>query len=383
MKKNDLIPGKLQALLLALLTLLYACRSDEYFDDNTTEEPDIPIEPSPEVKGFYLLNEGNMFQNKTALDYMDYTTGTYYKEVFKKANPEAVGGLGDVGNAIGVYGSKLYVVVNASNKVEVLDFRTRKRIKQINADNCRYITFYKGKAYLSTYLGAIGDPDGPNGMVAEIDTTRLEITRTVEVGRQPEELVAYNDKIYVANSGGYSPPDYESTVSVIDLNSFKEEKRIEVAINLHRLKIDEEGDIYVSSRGDYYDIPSKLFVIDTKTDAVKKSFELPVSNMTIFNGIAYIYSTEFSYKTGKNTISYNRVDIKTETILDDSFITDGSENLIETPYGIAINPETHEILITDAKDYVTPGTLYCYTPEGVMKWSVKTGDIPGHIAFIN
>ncbi|WP_373942160.1 hypothetical protein OEG92_01970 [Polaribacter sejongensis] len=144
----------------------------------------------------------------------------------------------------------------------------------------------------------------------EIDTTSLSVTRSVNVGRQPEELVIHNDKIYVANSGGYSPPDYESTVSVVDIASFEETKRIEVEVNLHRMQIDSEGDIYVSSRGDYYETPSKLFVIDTEIDEVTESFDLAVSNMTIFDDIMYIYSTEFSYVTGENTISYNEVRYK-------------------------------------------------------------------------
>src|SRR5690606_37225025 len=97
---------------------------------------------------------------------------------------------------------------------------------------------------------------------------------------------AYNDKIYVANSGGYSPPNYESTISVIDISTFQESKRIEVGINLHRLKIDSEGDLYVTSRGDYYETPSKLFVVDTKTETVKKTFDVGISNFTIHKDVA-------------------------------------------------------------------------------------------------
>jgi YVTN family beta-propeller protein len=364
---------------LAVVFFLNGCRTVDNFEDPIDIE--VPVDNSSKIEGFYLLNEGNMSMNKAALDYMDFETGLYEKEVFRTANPEEVGGLGDVGNDMGIYGSKLYVVVNASNKVEVLDVKTRKKIKQINVDNCRYIKFYKGKAYLSTYLGSIGDPNAANGKIMEIDTTSLSVTRSVNVGRQPEELVVYNDKIYVANSGGYSPPDYESTVSVVDIASFEETKRIEVEINLHRMQIDNEGDIYVSSRGDYYETPSKLFVIDTEIDEVKESFDLAVSNMTIFDDIMYIYSTEFSYLTGENTISYNRLDTKTETILTDSFIADEGKALIKIPYGITINPETKDILITDAKDYVTPGTLYCFSSEGVLKWSIITGDIPNKIVF--
>lgn len=373
---------KLCVLVMIFFTV-YACQTDDPVADDIIQNPgDGGIEqPGGIVEGFFLLNEGNMSMNKASLDYMDYETGTYRRNVFSQANPNLVGGLGDVGNAIGIYGSKLYVVVNASNKIEVLNADTGIRIKQIDLANGRYVTFYKGKVYVSSYLGSIGDPSAPKGIVAEIDTTSLNITRRVEVGRQPEELVACNDKIYVANSGGYSPPDYESTISVIDIPSFTENKRIEVAVNLHRLKIDREGDLYVTSRGDYYEIPSKLFVIDTKTETIKKSFDIGVTDFTIHNDVAYMYSTEFSYISGDYDISYRMLDTQTEIFLETTFISDTHKALIEMPYGIAVHPESGDVLITDAKDYVTPGTLYCFTPEGALKWSVETGDIPAHIAF--
>ena len=367
------------SLLLMIFCGLYACQSDDPSPEDDIQNPGGQTPTA--LKGFYLLNQGNMAMNKASLDYMDFETGDYRRNVFSQANPELVGGLGDVGNAMGIYGSKLYVVVNGSNKVEVLDANTGKRIKQIDIDNPRYLTFYKGKAYLSSYLGSIGNANNPNGIVAEIDTTSLKITRRVQVGRQPEELVAYNDKIYVANSGGYSPPNYESTISVIDVNAFTEMNRIEVAVNLHGLKLDSEGDLYVTSRGDYYDIPSKLFVIDTKTETVKKTFDIGVSNMAIHKDIAYMYNSEFSYITGDFEISYLMFDTKTETFLDQSFISEKDKSRIEMPFGIAVNPETDEVLITDAKDYVTPGNLYCFTPDGTLKWSVETGDIPAQVTF--
>jgi hypothetical protein len=226
------------------------------------------------------------------------------------------------------------------------------------------------------------EPNAPIGFVAEIDTATLEITRKVIVGYQPEEMAVVDNKLYVANSGGYRAPDYDRTVSVIDLNTFKEIKKIDVAINLDRLKADNDGDIYVTSRGDYYNTPSRLFVIDTKTDAVKKQFDIPVSNLCISGDTAYVYGSVFSYNTGQWTITYNMVNVKTETVLNTNFITDGTDKSIRMPYGVAVNPATKEILVTDAKDYVSSGTLYCFDKTGKKKWSVTTGEIPAHIAFV-
>ena len=173
-------------LLVVLASVsLFSCRKDP--QPILEDEIVVPPGPSTPVKGFYLVNEGNMNMNRASLDFMDLQTGVYRRNIYNQANPSVVKGLGDVGNDAGVYGSKLYVVVNISNKVEVMDVKTGKRISQINITNCRYITFYKGKAYVSAYLGTVGDPSAPSGIVAEIDTILLTETRRINVGRQPRK----------------------------------------------------------------------------------------------------------------------------------------------------------------------------------------------------
>ena len=47
-----------------------------------------------------------------------------------------------------------------------------------------------------------------------------------------------------------------------------------------------------------------------------------------------------------------------------------------------MHPLTRDVFVTDAKNYVTPGMLHCYGQDGVLKWSVRTGDIPGEISFV-
>jgi len=65
-----------------------------------------------------------------------------------------------------------------------------------------------------------------------------------------------------------------------------------VAINLHRLELDNYGKIWVSSRGDYYKVPSKIFVFDPKTEQVTKTLDVSCSNMTLAGDSLFVYSTE-------------------------------------------------------------------------------------------
>ena len=365
------------------LVLFSSCRKDEPIINSTQTNVANGTEINGPITGFYLLNEGNMGSNKSTLDYFDYETGKYHKNIYAERNPGVVKELGDVGNDIKVYGNKLYAIINCSHFLEVMDVETAKHITQVSIPNCRYIVF-KGKyAYISSYAGPVQiDPNARIGYVARMDTTTFEIDKKCIVGYQPEEMVIVGNKLYVANSGGYRVPNYDRTVSVIDLIDFEVIETIDVGINLHRMELDKYGNIFVSSRGDYYDVYSKTYIIDTKTDKVTDTLHLlPNSNMTICGDSLYVYSTEWSYITNQNTITYAIYDVVKRKVVTRNFIKDGTEKKIKIPYGIAVNPYTKEFFVTDAKDYVTPGTLYCFGPDGKKKWQVTTGDIPAHIAF--
>lgn len=369
-------------LSISLLILFSGCREDETIflsSDTLVTEPHL----GGNIEGFYLLNEGNMGMNRASLDMFNYRTGVYTQDIYSERNPDVVKEMGDVGNDLKIYGNKLYAVINCSNKVEVMDKWTAKRIKKIDIPNCRYLAFYKDKAYVSSYAGPVAiDPNAEIGFVAEIDTATLEITRKVTVGYQPEEMVVHDGKLYVANSGGYRVSNYDHTVSVVDLESFTEIKKIDVGINLLRMAIDRQGDIYVSSRGDYYDTPPNLFVIDSKTDKVTHQLDIPVMEMKMVGDSLYYYSVAWSYITNSNTITYGIFNSKTKQVVSDKIITDGTDKRIMIPYGLEVNPQTKEIYICDAQNYVVTGYIYCFSPEGKMRWKTPAGNIPGHFAFV-
>lgn len=368
--------------LMILLILVFSCRGDEYIFVYSEEETLAPPENTA-IKGFYLLNEGNMGTNKATLDFFDYTTGIYHRNIYAEANPNVVKELGDVGNDIKIYGSKLYAVINVSNIIEVMDAKTAKHIKTIQLQNCRYMTFKDGKAYASSHAGPVVlDPNAPIGKVAEIDTVSLSIQREVTVGYQPEEMQIIGNNLYVANSGGYRFPNYDRTVSVVDLNTFTETKKIDVAINLHHIAKDNYGDLYVSSRGDYYTIPSSLYLIDPVSGTVKKDFGVAVSEMTIVNDKLYFYGNEFNYNTHTYTKSFGIIDVKTEQIISNKIIDQEYVDAIKTPYGIAVNPITEDIYLTDARNYVSTGYVYCFDKNGRFKWKTEGGNIPAHFVFL-
>lgn len=368
--------------VIALVMLLPSCREEQVIF--IPEEVEITTPQFTSVQGFYLLNEGNMGSNKATLDYYNFRTGHYTRNIFGFANPNVPKEMGDVGNDLGIYGSKLYAVINCSNKIDVMDKNTVKKIGQIEIPNCRFIKFYGGYAYVTSYAGPVViNPDYEQlGYVAKVDTTTLQVVATCLVGFQPDELDIINGKIYVANSGGYMVPNYENTVSVIDIDSFTEEKRIEIDINLQCCRADHHGNLWISSRGDYFDNLSRLFVYDTRHERLLKTFDTKVSSLWLDGDSLYVIGNQFSYVTMKNEVTFALINTSSLEQVATNFITDGTEQEITMPYSVAVNPITKEIYVTDAKDYVSPGRLYCFSPEGIKLWDVRTGDIPAHFVFL-
>ncbi len=324
-----------------------------------------------------------MGSNKATLDYFDYATGLYTKNIFEERNPDVVKSLGDVGNDIQIYGDKLYAVINCSNLVEVMDLSTAVHITQISIANCRYITFDGAYAYVTSYAGPVQiDPNAREGYVAKIDTATMSVVDSCTVGYQPDELVIANGRIYVANSGGYLGGDYDNRVSVIDLSTFEVVNEIEVGMNSSSLLLDPYNRLWVSSRGNYSTVSSSLYVVDLSSEEVIEQLDVPCSRMELYGDSIYLFSNAYTSGSAQSTISYAIIDLTTLEVVDDMFIKDGTESDITIPYGLAINTEADELFITDAKDYITPGMLHCYDiVSGVRKWSVETGDIPAHIAF--
>ena len=357
------------AILLLVATTILSCKKNN---------SDILPEILPVRKGIFILNEGGFNQNNSSLSYYDYDGKSLELDIFKRENGR---GLGDTGNDIQVYGSKMYIVVNASGTVEVINLKTTKSIKQINLKDVqnvnkqpRSIVFNKNKAFVSCF----------DGTVAVLDTATLSIEKYITVGNNPEQMAIANNKLYVANSGGLNFPNYDKTVSVIDLTSLIEIKKITIADNPTEVQADQYGDVYVKSAGNYGDINPTLTIIDSKTDLVKTKMDnFSGGNMTIAGDLAYftLYGSPQIGDIPPVSGNLKVFNVKTETLEKEKFITD--DTFLTSPYGISVDNLTGEIFITDAKDYASKGEVFSFDKDGKKKYSLTVGLLPSAVIFIN
>lgn len=320
------------------------------------------VMPDGESAEVYVLSEGLFNFNNSSLARYSYRDGSLSNDYFNSINKR---GLGDTANDMLLYGDKLYIVVNVSSEVEVVDFLTGKSLKQIPlltekgvARQPRYIASAKGNVYVCSF----------DGTVERIDTTSLNVTGIVKVGRNPDGICVANGKLYISNSGGLDKNTIgvDNTVSVIEVDTFSETKKIEVGPNPGKIIASEDGMVYVVTRGkdidkgDYH-----LVTIDSRTDQVTKVLYEKVLNLAIQGDIAYMY--QYNYSTKQSSIKvYN---LSKGIVVRENFITDGTT--IQTPYAIAVNPSSGNVYIVDAYDYRMKSDLLCFSPQGVLQFRLK------------
>ena len=339
---------KLFFYLTAIAAILLISCSDE----NPPIDNILPYE----AKTLLILNEGD-FQNNSTLSMYDLSTSAQTRDIFETANNRELGALA---NNMILYGSKLYIVMNLSGTIEVVNPLTGKSIKRIDMKNennenkePRFITAYKDKIYITSTF---------DDTVTRIDTTTLNIEATVTVGLDPEGIIAGNGKLYVANSGGWS--GFNNTLSIIDIETFSVVDEIEVGLNPTYLDIDNKGNIYISAFGNFVDAPALFQKYDPITGVVTTIEDISSpGKFLIHNNKAYII--QGSYGNSYNVLVY---DCDTGKVITNSFITDGTQ--IELIYSLSIDKKTGDLFIIES-DYILDGSVYCFDKHGKRKYKIN------------
>jgi hypothetical protein len=341
---------------LILLPFLFACKKDKVIDKVVVNQL---------YQGALVLNEGLFQQNNSSLSWIDYYDYSSQNEFFEIKSGRK---LGDTGNDMQLYGGKIYIVVNVSSTVEVLDSKTGLSIKQITFSKLngspkqpRSITFHGGKAFVSCF----------DGFVDVIDTSTLLITNRIPVGLNPDQIAIAGNKILVSNSGGLNSPIMDSTISIIDPVTEIELQRIVVGKNPGLIKV--IGDYaFIHVRGNYGSVPSKFLRIDLNNLSVSEEIPLNIINFEKMGSellLAYLENNEPKIGT---------FDPVSKTFTNPNLI---SLSGIETLYNMQYNPVNQHIYLVDAKGFTFTGSILEYNSNGTYIRQFNAGLNPNSILF--
>lgn len=345
---------RLTSIIILSSLLFVGCKKDT---------PIVCPEVSELENGMAVLCEGLFQQNNSSISWVDFADGNSNNQLF--VNSTGVQ-LGDTGNDMKRYGSKIYIVVNVSSTVEVVSAKDFSHIKQISmlnggtAKQPRSIAFYGSNAYVTCF----------DGFVDVIDTASLTVTQRIPVGANPEGLAVSGTNLYVANSGGLNFPNVDTTVSVVDLTSHSEITRINVGPNPGAVVADGSGDVYVVVRGDYGAIPSRLKRIDASANTLVESYNFDVTGMSLNGSTLYVY----------DAATVQSIDTNTDQVVNSNVLDLGS---VTTMYGLKVHPSTGAFYVSDAMNYTNSGKLHQYSSNGVFTQTFSVGLNPSKIIFFD
>jgi len=272
----------------------------------TTIRLSITQQKKPELAGYWILSEGYANSNNSELAWYDAATGVLAQKQFAALNKIP---LGDTGNDLEIYGSKMYCVITGpgfgatategSSYIEVINPATGESIQRIlftdgegNPAKPREILFDKGKGYVSSY----------SNEVVRIDTASLTIDEHVSLsGTLAEGLTLHEGKIYVCNSGQGA----DETISVVDIETMKETALLTVETNPTGI-ISAGGKLFYNTNYPAY----QLFQLSVPGGTYTAVEGVSAAAMTCHNQM--IYSCSFDWDTYEGVV--NAVDPETEEV---------------------------------------------------------------------
>lgn len=332
-----------------LLILLVSCKKDDPKD----EENDNNVNPSDKI--VYIANEGNFQWGNASITRYNLTEEKVTNNLYESVNDVP---LGDVAQSMTRIGDEVFIVVNNSGKVEVVDSRSFEYIATIEGLNSPRHLVHVGqsKAYLSDlYANAINI----------VNTTSHSVTGSIPLDGWAEQMLFHKGKVYVTNR-------HKEYLYILDTDTDAVEDSIHIQKWAGAIVMDSNNKFWVYSGGDSNEgIDAKIFKINPEEKEVEDVFSFNDAgggNLTISPN----RNTLYFLKSG-----VYQMDIEAGSLPGEPLINEEDKLF----YSLGISP-SGDIFVTDAKDYVQKGTAYHYSATGDLITSFETGIIPGSFLFV-
>lgn len=347
-------PKSFGVFFVALL-LLSSCKKDKAIGPQCVDCAKDSVSIDTSVAQVYIMNEGNYGWNNGSISLYTPNDRKVQNNIFQSVNGLV---LGDVVQSMQVIDDKAYIVVNNSNKIEVVDksnFVSTTTISGMNTP--RYICpVSKNKAYVSSLFG---------NAIYVLDLQNNIITDTVVVRGWTEKMVAVKEKLYIVS------PDSNKVV-IIDTqnNVIIEEKPVTKFPN--SIVRDINDNVWVLSSGGYNEELPELIRLNTNNDSIEVRFTFSDISQSPEN-LCIDITNEHLYYTN---IDVYRMNITDKVLPTGSYISSPAT----TTYKLGVAPN-NDVYISDAVNYTQQGYVYRYSSLPALIDSFKVGIIPGEFWF--
>ncbi len=319
--------------------------------------PTVPSQPLID-KGshpMYISCEGNYGWGNGSVSVYNPQTKQVTEDLFFQANGYKAG---DVVQSITAFNNKLYLTVNNSGKVMVLDPATFKVLATISGlRSPRYfLGVNAGKAYVSDLYA---------NDVSVVDLNTNTIAKTISLSGWTEGMTLWQGKVYVCNER----TDY---VYIIDPASDKLTDSVLAAYGSQSLVVDKNNCLWVACVGDtLLGKTGMLVLLQPGTQPKPFSFTVGMGGYTHPHHLCLNPAGDTLYFLNKDIY---RMKVETQAPLNPMlWVAAAKRNF----YSLGIHPHTGHIYVADAIDYVSKGRAFCLSPTATILDSFRTGITPG------
>jgi len=201
-----------------------------------------PIPSGDYSRGVFVVNEGIYGQTSGTITFYDEDSSKTIQDIFRITNNRD---LGNVVQSMYFQYDRAYIVVNNSNKIEVVDADNFKELAQINGlEQPRYFLPVSADLALVSQWGL----DLLSGSIALVDLNTNTVIQKISqgIGKGPEQMLKFNDKVYIANVGGL---DFDNFISVFDLQTLTVTDTIIVDDAPNSMKVGADYLLWVACKG--------------------------------------------------------------------------------------------------------------------------------------
>lgn len=312
-------------------------------------------------RGLFITNEGNFMYGNASLSYYNTETREVENDIFARANGML---LGDVAQSMTLNGGLGWVVVNNSGVVFAIDPRTCREAGRITGfTSPRYIHFVDDRKAYVTQLW--------DSRILIVDPTTFSVTGSIETGMDAktastEQMVQYGKHLFVNCWSN------QNSILVVDTDTDTVVDRIEIGAQPSSIALDCNGKLWAITEGNA-DEPPALWRIDAATRAVEQVFAFGASNAP--RGLQLNGSRDRLYYIDRDVW---QMPVTATSLPAEPLIPHGNTLY----YSLTVNPVDSEIYVADAIDYVQPGRIYRYSPEGDLLDSFTVRIIPGSFCWL-
>ncbi|MBU0487322.1 MAG: hypothetical protein KKA07_16190, partial [Bacteroidetes bacterium] len=332
--------------------LLFSCKKEKP-QGPQTNNPD----PLPEAgqKIAILLNEGNYNWGNASLSYYSSHEDKITNQVFSSRNGRP---LGDIAQSAYLKGDTAFIAVNNSGKIEA--------IKASDASSLFTITGFRSPRQIFCLGNTMWVSDLYSDSLYIVDIATQQITNKVYTGGWTESFVFAENKLFVTRVGKplLASSERNPAVLVLDIATNIIINSIAVAQEPLSAVLASDGFVYVLCSGgyDHYQLP-ELIVINPSSNTIVRTLQWAsatdypqhLAKSPTGDTLFFLNNGVFAFPISNNVIP-------TSPIIDAS-----GANF----YNLAIDPQTADIYVTDASDYVSDGNLKIYSSAGVLKSTVQ------------